>query len=94
MPVEEYFESDLRRAIQKRKRSPIRSAGGKPRPKCRQVIIQENLVPYPHPSVWDGYQAWGDPDDRWPVMLSDGMKAEMRRMIVEGYWAAWGSLLD
>lgn len=94
MPMDQYFQSDLRRAIQKRKRSPILSANGKPRPKCRQVIIDRALVPYPHPSCWDGWQAFGDPENRWPEELSPGMRAEMRRMIVEGYWAAWGSLLD
>lgn len=80
----EYYDYDLKRAQQKRKRSPIVSCSPKERPRCRKAIIKANLVPYPHPEAWDG--CWAFDDNGENVMLSDGMRAQMRKMIVEGYW--------
>lgn len=82
--INEYYDSDLRLAQARRKRSPILTSTAKERPKCRKQIIKHNLVPYPDPDAWDGIQAFRD--DGEPTFLSDGMRAQMRKMIVEGYW--------
>jgi DNA-directed RNA polymerase subunit RPC12/RpoP len=64
-----------------RRRHPITSSAAKERPRCRRAIIERGLTPWPAVDAWDGVSA-KTPDGQH-VSLSDGMRKELRKMIVE-----------
>ena len=77
------YEQDLERWTARRRRYPMSRNMPKERPRCRRVIIEHQLTPYPSVAAWDGCSAF---DRGRRTFLSDGLKVQMRRMIVEGYW--------
>jgi hypothetical protein len=85
------YRRDLKRYTDHRRRYPIRCCSAKERPCCRRWIVAQGLRPYPAAEAWDGFSAL-DRDGRH-TFLSDGMKAQLRRMVVEGYFRV-GQVVD
>ena len=55
------------------------------RPKCRRYIIDQGLSPRVVDGVWDGFRAVSAVDSRL-TQVAGGLKPQMRKMILEGYW--------
>ncbi len=60
----------------------------KERPRCRKVIVERGYRPYLVDREWDGLHCV-DPDGRRTGM-SDGLRLQMKKMILEGYWGEVG----
>jgi len=54
------------------------------RPRCREVIIERGLTPWPSPSEWDSRTAKRPDGTR--TNLSDGLRKQMGVMLAEGFW--------
>ncbi len=78
------YYRDLERWAEYRRKYPITTASAKERPSCRRWIVSEDLRPYPSSEIWDGMSATRPGGEH--TFLSDGLPAQMRRMLLEGYW--------
>jgi hypothetical protein len=57
----------------------------KERPRCRKVIIEAGLRPLVVNGKWDGRSSlYANGREAY---ISDGLRKQMKRMIVEGYWS-------
>lgn len=50
--------------------------------RCRSIILEEKLTPYPNVKSWTRFSAMDTEGDE--VFLSEGMAKEMKKMIKEG----------
>jgi hypothetical protein len=69
-----------------RKRHSLRVTGDE-RPGCRKVILKKRLSPWPSPEIWDGFSARDPESQTQRAFLSEGMKQQLGRMIIQGYFA-------